>query len=200
MSTDIIQQLPIFKLEDWLIGQKIGKGQSSKVYMVKNTKTGEVYALRVVRIKTYSVSQIRDEISNIQKIAFHPHCSTLISRYYGIYVDNQETPGIIYMVLEYIVGDNLYNYLENNPNTLSQETVMSLVNLLLQALQYLHSNNIVHRDIKLENIIITPFKEIKVIDLGFTCHFSKCMVGTGTLLYMPPEQYIDPKYADRLDI
>lgn len=80
--------------------------------------------------------------------------------------------GIVYLVFEY-VQSNLLEVLEKSPDGLDPELIRSLIYQLLKGLAYLHSLSIMHRDIKLENLLISDKKELKICDFGFARHIKR---------------------------
>jgi serine/threonine protein kinase len=103
-----------------------------------------------------------------------------------------------YIITEYIDGLNLREYIIENPNCLKDKKLISkLVLQLLSALDYLHNNQIIHLDIKPENILITSKgKNIKLIDLGFSASDGYQAISCGTPNYSAPEQFNDPSIID----
>lgn len=88
----------------------------------------------------------------------------------------------IYLVLEYVKGLSLYKYIKEKKSGLGEGQTRLIFRQILDALVYLHQRNIAHRDIKLDNIIITGVEEgddnsqpkrVKVIDLGFAITYAK---------------------------
>ena len=73
----------------------------------------------------------------------------------------------LYLVFEY-VEKNLLEILEENPNGLDLDMVRFYIYQLLKAIEFCHRNNVIHRDIKLENLLIKPkTNELKICDFGF---------------------------------
>jgi len=93
--------------------------------------------------------------------------------------------------MELIQGVSLLSYLKSKPNRkIPEEDCRSIFTQIMRGIDYLHSNNIYHRDIKLENIIINDMNEVKIIDFGFGTTNSREKLLSffcGTPSYMPPE-------------
>jgi len=85
-----------------------------------------------------------------------------------------QTQTEIYLILEYGGANSLYNYLLSKPqHRMDEQEAKRFVLVIAEALQYLHGLDIVHRDIKAENILINRHKEIKLIDFGFSLRCAK---------------------------
>ncbi len=93
--------------------------------------------------------------------------------------------------MELVEGVSLLNFLKSKPNRkLEENDCRNIFNQIITGLDYLHSKNIYHRDIKLENIIIDKNNIIKIIDFGFcSCNPRSKLLSffCGTPSYMPPE-------------
>lgn len=94
----------------------------------------------------------------------------------------------INIIMELVENNSLLEYLRAQPNKrVSEDNLRIIMTEIFKALAYLHSKNIVHRDIKLENILISKDMQIKLIDFGFSTydnqiHYDFC----GTPHYISP--------------
>ncbi|CAG9326659.1 unnamed protein product [Blepharisma stoltei] len=97
----------------------------------------------------------------------------------------------LYIFMEYVGGMSLHKYLKAMPNRkLNEDEGRRIFGQILSAVDYCHSLGIAHRDIKLENILIDKYNNIKLIDFGFSTYVSsdkKNTVFCGTPSYMAPE-------------
>ncbi|CAI7876593.1 unnamed protein product [Closterium sp. NIES-53] len=109
------------------------------------------------------------------------------------------------LVVEYVAGGTLKDYLiANRRRKLPLRTVVQLASDMAKGLEYLHAHNVVHRDIKSENMLLTSSRRVKVADFGVArieAENPKDMTGaTGTLGYMAPEVLECRPYNHRADV
>lgn len=100
--------------------------------------------------------------------------------------------------MELVEGESLLSYLKSQPERkLDENSTKNIFQQIISGMVYLHSKNIFHRDIKLENIIIQNKNLIKIIDFGFgTCSPRNKLLNffCGTPSYMPPEIILKKDY------
>ena len=124
----------------------------------------------------------------------HPN----IIRLFDVFYDAQN----FYFVSELCVGQNLFEATKARENFTESE-VKIIVQQILQALNYCHSNNICHRDIKPANIIIKPESlEVKLIDFGTACQLNpgeRMNEVAGTLMFMAPEMMNENRSTIQFD-
>jgi serine/threonine protein kinase len=105
--------------------------------------------------------------------------------------DVVETDTQVVLVMEYINGGSTHGYLKSKPNRrLEEVNARKVFAQLISALEYLHSKSIAHRDIKLENVMLDEFRNVKLIDFGFSTQIpntQKVKLFCGTPSYMAPE-------------
>ena len=97
----------------------------------------------------------------------------------------------INLIMELVEGISLLNYIKSKPNKRIEENeCKEIFSQIIKGIYYCHENNIYHRDIKLENLIIDETKRVKIIDFGFGTNNPKTKLLNfycGTPSYMPPE-------------
>ncbi|CAD8066591.1 unnamed protein product [Paramecium primaurelia] len=153
-------------------GSIIGSGASSKVCLVKVKKSILEYAAKCISKKyllqkksSDRMNRLQQEIQILQKID-HPHFVKLHEIYQG---ENS-----YYLVTDYLQGDTLYNYIKTFPDDqIPSHQIREAIKIILTALKYLEINNIIHRDIKLENILLQQQNDItslKIIDFGLAIY------------------------------
>lgn len=120
----------------------LGQGRFGKVYVAVNNKTGELMAMKEIALQPgdhRTVRNIADELRIFEGI-HHPH----LVHYYGVEIHREEM--IIFM--EFCPEGTLKNLAASTDNGLPEELIRRFTRQLLEAVQILHQNGIVHRDIK----------------------------------------------------
>ena len=146
---EISEYLPSKKYK---ILSKLGSGSFGNVYLAQNRYTKEKVAMKIIKKANkdlLSDGEIKDEI-DILKTLEHPDIVRIIESF--------NTKDSYVLVTEYCEGGELYDQVKNQ---LSETQIAVIFKQLLSGLAYLHSNNIVHRDLKLENILIQEIEKSK---------------------------------------
>ena len=126
----------------------------------------------------------------------HPH----IARLYEVIV----TEHLVWLVLEYCPGDELYNHLLEH-GRMEASKVQKIFTQLVGAVSFVHGKACVHRDLKLENILLDKQGNVKLVDFGFTREYqgttSYLQTWCGTVCYAAPEMLRGEKYAgEKVDV
>ena len=170
-------------IDEFVILQEIGRGGYSKVYLVANKKTGKKYALKAAF--RYKKGKDRSERAYTEiavlRALNHPNVIKLKG-----WFEDKDT---IYLVLEYIPNKDCAKVFRHKLPSKSQ--LKNIMKQLVEVIEYIHKHGVVHRDIKLENILIDDKMQIKLIDFGL-CAIKKdefeMLEGTvGTPRYSSPE-------------
>ncbi|KAI1319901.1 Suppressor of Sensor Kinase (SLN1) [Mortierella claussenii] len=143
----------------WQMAKYIGSGTFGTVYLGTNSDTGELIAVKEIRFQNASMSlvkSIRDEME-VMKMMHHPN----IVRYDNIEVHRHK----VFIFMEYCQGGSLADLLEHG--RIEDEKVTKIFTLqMLKGLAYLHDKNVVHRDVKPDNILLDHLGNIKFVDFG----------------------------------
>lgn len=177
----------------------IGKGSYGEVYLVKHKLTEVIRAMKVIdknnEEEELSDEEILNEINILKKID-HPNIVKLFEFY-----SNKST---YYLILEFCEGGNLYQFV--NENIVSEFQVIYIMFQILSAMNYCHNINILHRDLKPDNILIKKNEDglcrVKICDFGTSYIFKKGeqqKEAIGTLNYMAPE-VLKEKYNQKCDL
>ncbi|CAK89861.1 unnamed protein product (macronuclear) [Paramecium tetraurelia] len=179
----------------------LGSGASSKVYRVCNKLTHREFASKCIR-KDYIYRREDKERYNrmIQEIELMRKLDheTIVKM-----IDIFEGEKSFYIILELLQGESLHSFSKKHSLTLTQ--IRQIINRCLQALCYLDINNIIHRDLKLENLVLNEqgkVESVKVIDFGLAIYTS-CPYRQlcGTPGYIAPEMFIEKyPYTTKVDI
>ena len=187
--------IPIFENDNPKI---LGGGSFGKVFLFMNTINKNLYAIKhmnkkVLSNKLNSLEGIYKEIY-IQSRIDHPNILPIL------YVN--ETSTDFDLVLEYASGGSLFNYIRKN-EFLDEQLAFSLFIQVINAIYFLHSNNLIHRDIKPENILLFENNIVKLCDFGWCVKLEEGQQrGTfcGTTEYMSPELVNHEEYSKEIDI
>ena len=183
-------------LEDFEIIAKLGRGGSSKVYLVRLKSTGVFYALKQMN-KSRASDEERERMLRERNIMRDLENPLLLKLHYAF-----QTSRFCYLVCEFAPGGDLRNFVRQS-STLSEEKAKYYIAELLLALQALHSDCIIYRDLKLDNVLVTIDGHIKLADFGFARRIEdkQKFVGTicGTLSTSSPEIVRAQKYDFRVD-
>jgi serine/threonine protein kinase len=186
------QKYPPTNLNFYLYGRLIGQGAFGKVNIGLNILAG-----RVVAIKSFNKKELDENGENMKKILYetdlmkklnHPNITKILEVF--------EDDDYILISMEYINGGNLFSFVKKR-RKLSEKTAKYLFKQIILGIQHIHSHKIVHRDIKLENILIDLNNNIKICDFGIgkiltynkQLLYDKC----GTPMYMAPEILLSSK-------
>ena len=183
-------------MENYHVLHHIGEGSFGKVFKGRRKYTGQVVALKFIskRGKTENdLSNLRQEIEILRGL----HHENII-----LLLDAFETPHEFCVVTEFAQGE-LFEILEHD-RCLPEDEVRKISQQLVRSLNYLHTNRIIHRDMKPQNILICTNGTVKLCDFGFArAMSSNTIVLTsikGTPLYMAPELVQEQPYNHTVDL
>jgi serine/threonine-protein kinase len=175
----------------YIIVQTIGRGGMSAVYQATDTlQRGNVWAIKEMsesmatshEDRDYAVSQFLQEAQLLRTLN-HPNMPKV--------VDVFAQAGKHYLVMEYVKGQTLEHLLANRAQPLSEAEVVPWAIQLCEVLGYLHRQNIIFRDLKPGNIMITHDEQVKLIDFGIVRFFktgkARDTQALGTMGYASPE-------------
>ena len=176
----------------------IGKGTFGSVYKAESGLGGTFAVKRILTkgMDSKQLSLLKQEIEVMSNIC---HRNTVELKF------SFETHDCVYMFMEYCKGGDLESLMKKS-NDISIIILRRWVKCLLEALEYLHSKDIIHRDLKLANLLLTTkdpaTAEIKIGDFGFAKVMTQSITSTqlGSPLYMAPEIFQDSNYTIKADI
>lgn len=194
---NITLQTPGLSMDNFEILSVIGRGFFGKVMLVKKKDTEELYAIKTVHknllIESRKVHTIFAERNVLMK-SRHPFIVNICFAF--------QTETKVYLGLEYVPGGDLYRHLRK-VGKLSLEEVRLIIAQLCLAIDYLHSVNVVYRDIKSENVLIDKDGYVKLTDFGLAKALTPDLKQTetfcGTNEYLAPEIIYRNPYGPEID-
>ena len=180
--------------------QELGSGSYGRVYLIKHNATNEEYALKVIDkkklIQMYGKADIVNNEINIHSKLSHEN----IIRLYNVYYEENS----INFIMEYAKDGNLFELLSQpeNKKGFDEQRAFDYFIQMVNAVYYLHQNNIIHRDIKPENILLGKKGLLKLCDFGWAKELNLENRSTfcGTVEYMAPEIVGSENYDYSVDI
>jgi calcium/calmodulin-dependent protein kinase I len=188
--------------------KSIASGGFGKVVHAIDLETNKEVAVKIIEPKIYTnidsnkLNRIKQEINILQGLKH----KNIIE-----FIDFKEINSSVCIIMELIKGGTLKSFLTNrNRNIneyLTEDECSILMKSLFQAVDYLHTKDIIHRDIKLDNIMLedeNDLTSVKLIDFGLSTYviennilkYDQC----GTIMYMAPEQLDNKAYSKSIDM
>lgn len=185
-------------LRRFQIGKYLGHGTYGPIFVAGHGKTktktaGFAVAVKAMdRVNLDASTSCFAEADIHRKVCSHPH----ILQIYGLFHDLS----FIYMILEYAKGGTLKAAIERKE--LNKAEATRCLRELASALDHCHRKNVIHRDVKPENVLIGLGRSFKLADFGVSVCFAPGQLlteETGTLKYMAPEMH-DHSYGKEVDV
>ncbi|CAF3881521.1 unnamed protein product [Rotaria sordida] len=161
---------------------ELGREAYGIVYLAKDLYTMKKFAIKEVRIgKADDINAIQTKIKNI---------STLnLVKYEGTAIIRDRKPAVFQIIMEYVEGGSLSQLIRKKFVQLNELWIKNYTKQILEGIQYLHENHIIHRDIKPDNTLVNSNGEVKITDFGTSIHLVGLRRGSNTI---GTPQYISP--------
>ncbi|ODQ58872.1 hypothetical protein WICANDRAFT_22521, partial [Wickerhamomyces anomalus NRRL Y-366-8] len=153
----------------WKLGRTLGRGSTGRVRLAKHSETGQLAAVKIVPKSKFQKNENGQESNTgaspygiereiiIMKLISHENVM-------GLY-DVWENKGELYLVLEYVEGGELFDYLIKK-GRLQEKEAIHYFQQIINGVSYCHQFNICHRDLKPENLLLDKNLNIKIADFG----------------------------------
>ena len=184
--------------QHFIFNKQIGKGAFSKVILAQSKITKEELAVKVLEKAKFS----RPDLDRLSNEAFLVR--SIKNKFIINIKDQIETSNFIFIVMEYYHRGNLSKFVKEF-KIIPEEIAAKLVKSLLNCVACLHEHEIIHRDIKLDNLLISNTDEYSVVlcDFGLSSQNYETTNDSdysGTLSFMAPEQIEKRKYSKSVDL
>ena len=189
------------KISDFKLLKELGKGSYGTIYTVKSYIDDNIYVMKKMELNHLKEKQQKEcyrEVSILRKVS-HPN----IIKYYSSFLEKEN----LYIIMEYAEMGDLYSLIKHYKRHLKyfdEFDIWRIASEILNGLNYLHSHNIIHRDIKCLNLFLTKDKHVKIGDLGVSTIVSNInalhCTRVGTPLYLSPELVKQIPYDYKVDI
>ena len=183
-GNNLLAQSPI-SIDDFNLLKVVGRGSFGKVYMAKRKSDGRIFAIKTLKkdfiIRNNQVSNTKIERDIMQQVS-HPF---VVKLHYSF-----QTSETLYFVTDFLNGGELFFHLCNEIR-FSEDRARFYAAEIVLALQHLHANGIIYRDLKPENVLLDAEGHIKITDFGLSKikHEEESLTNTfcGTPEYLAPE-------------
>ena len=185
---------------NYIILEKLGDGQSSNVYLALCRKKNILSAIKIYKNKFMTIKHKQvntndnyfvKENNTLNKLSHDNIIKKLNSKNNACYNKNDGCEEVVnYISLEYAENGCLINYLMNPNKGLGEYMSKHVFSQLVDALSYIHQQNFIHLDIKLDNILLDKYWNVKLADFGYAIQneYNKLISSyVGTLCYCAPE-------------
>jgi len=187
---EVNKNYPKSNINFYLYGRQIGHGAFGQVNLALHIASGRLVAIKIFEKKNLKNTRAKQKITNEIEMLSHFH-----HPFINQILDHFETDTHIFIVMEYVCGD-LLGFMKKR-GKLSESVTKIIFKQLIEGLKYIHKKKVVHRDIKLDNILIDLTNTIKICDFGVSRKFEKDELmheHCGTPAYIAPEIFENHGY------
>ncbi|KAK4515758.1 60S ribosomal protein L35, L29 [Mucor velutinosus] len=185
---------PKLKLDDFNISRTLGTGSFGRVHLIQSKVNARFYAMKVLK-KTEVIRLKQVEHTNNEKHILESVAHPFLVNMWGTFQDSNN----LYMVMDYVPGGELFSVLRRSQRFPDHVAKFYAAEVIL-AIEYLHSKDMIYRDLKPENLLLDAQGHIKITDFGFAKYvpditWTLC----GTPDYLAPEIIQSKGYSKAVD-
>merc|ERR1711953_129047 len=185
---------PVFN-QKYEILKSLGEGNTSKVYLGKVIGTEQYVAIKILKEEFLrrdqdSILSVHNEITILKNLQ---HVGIISMYEYGdagqvLKPSGRIIDNLVFIVMEFVQGGLLFDLCQTM-GAMGEDAGRFFLHQMLDSVEYMHNKRVVHRDLKLENILVDDQLNLKIADFGFACYKSIDTLKSyrGTMTYMAPE-------------
>ena len=203
LSGSTAQAHPIFNGKFEIL-KSLGEGNTSKVYLGRLIGGNDQYAAIKILKEEFlnrdqdSIVSVHNEITILKNLQ---HAGIINMYEYGdagqvVKPSGRVIDNLVYIVMEFVQGGLLFDLCQTM-GAMGEDAGRFFLHQMLDSVEYMHSRRVVHRDLKLENILVDDNLNLKLADFGFACYKNIDTLKSyrGTMTYMAPEIKEGKQYA-----
>jgi myosin-3 len=154
---------------EWTLLESIGEGTYGEVFKARNLQTNQIVAVKVMESISEVVEEIEEEYMILNELSNHLN----LPKFYGIYLKSNREEDQLWLVMELCSNGSVTDLVKSLIKCGQKMDEIMIAHILKQtvlALYHLHNHNVMHRDVKGHNILITEQGNIKLVDFGVSAH------------------------------
>ena len=193
-STQISLKNTDISLSNFTFLKLLGSGASGRIFLVQKKSSSNYYAMKAMKKQEISKKNHQEYAFNELKILQKNDCPYICSLRYSF-----QTEDFLYLVMDFLAGGDLFFHLRQE-EAFPEEKARRYTCEIVCALEYLHENGVIYRDLKPENVLFDSNGHVRLVDFGL----AKCCDGRGNSLvgtpeYVAPEVLLKKKYDFAVD-
>ncbi|TPX51472.1 hypothetical protein SeLEV6574_g00253 [Synchytrium endobioticum] len=181
------------RIEDYELKELLGRGGFGFVHKAISKSRGSYgreVAIKMIDKKLMKASNMTRRVANEVEIHWQLHHPAVLELY-NYFEDSQ----YVYLVMEQCKQGELYRYIQKRKQPLSEMEARTVLSQITRGLLYLHANGIIHRDLKLSNLLLTDTFDVKIADFGLAVKLAEPDGEQKTMCGTP--NYISPEIVSR---
>ncbi|KAI6173699.1 Serine/threonine-protein kinase mig-15 [Aphelenchoides besseyi] len=173
--------------------EMVGNGTYGQVYKALHRNTSQMTAIKIMNINEEEEEEIKMEINMLRRYSLdNPN----IAKYFGAFIkkipsSNGKRLDQLWLVMEFCGSGSVTDLVKSTKgNSLEEDWIAYICREVLNGLSHLHKHNVIHRDIKGQNVLLTDNSEIKLVDFGVSAQLDRTIGRRNTFIgtyYMAPE-------------